>query len=283
MIVVYGIAELKVHAKALMIIRRESAGVVRYVHLGTGNYKDKTARLYTDMGLFTTNRDIAYEVGLFFNAITGYSAIPALSKICISPTALKGRIIQLIDREAMRSTPDNPGLIMAKMNSLSHPEVIEALYRASRQGVRIRLNVRGICMLVPGIPGQSENIEVVSIVDRFLEHSRIFYFRNGGAEELYLGSADWMPRNLDRRVELLFPLQDPDIRKRGRQILEAFFQDNVKGRVLQPDGSYVRRRPDGVEPFRAQEHFAELAQRAADAGEPANRKEFSVRRKPPRS
>ncbi|MFW5729183.1 MAG: polyphosphate kinase 1, partial [Spirochaetota bacterium] len=280
-IVVYGIAQLKVHAKALMIIRREPEGVVRYIHMGTGNYNDKTAKLYTDMGLFTTNRDIAYEVGLFFNAITGYSAIPALTKICISPTAMKGRIIQLIEREAMRSAPDDPGLIMAKMNSLSHPEVVEALYRASRQGVRIRLNVRGICMLVPGIAGQSENIEVVSIVDRFLEHSRMFYFRNGGAEEVYLSSADWMPRNLDRRVELMFPLQNRSLLKRGRQILEAYFRDNVKARELQPDGTYLRRAPDGKEPFRVQEYFAEEARRAATADEPANRKEFNVRRKPP--
>jgi len=279
-IVVYGIAELKVHAKAMMIIRREESGIVRYVHLGTGNYNDKTAKLYTDLGLFTTSRDLAYEVGLFFNAITGYSAIPALNRICISPTAMKGRVIQLIDREAMRSTPDDPGLIMAKMNSLSHPEVIEALYRASQQGVRIKLNVRGICMLVPGVPGQSENIEVLSIVDRFLEHSRMFYFRNGGVDELYLSSADWMPRNLDRRVELLFPLQDRSLLKRGRQILEAFFRDNVKARVLQADGSYVRRRPDGATAFRAQQYFAEQAQAAADAEEPANRKEFDVRRRP---
>jgi polyphosphate kinase len=279
-IVVYGIAELKVHAKALMIIRREDTGVVRYVHLGTGNYNDKTAKLYTDLGLFTTNRDIAYEVGLFFNAITGYSAIPALSKICISPTAMKGRIIQLIDREAMRSTSDDPGRIMAKMNSLSHPEVIEALYRASQQGVQIKLNIRGICMLVPGIEGMSENIEVVSIVDRFLEHSRMFYFKNGGAEETYLSSADWMPRNLDRRVELLFPLQNRSVLSRARQILEACFRDNVKARILQPDGSYVRRSAKKGQEFRVQEYFAEQALRAAEADEPANRKEFQVRRKP---
>jgi polyphosphate kinase len=280
-IVVYGIAELKVHAKALMIIRREQTGVVRYVHMGTGNYNDRTAKLYTDLGLFTTNRDIAYEVGLFFNAITGYSAIPALNKICISPTAMKGRIIQLIDREAMRSTSDDPGLILAKMNSLSHPEVIEALYRASQQGVRIKLNVRGICMLVPGISGMSENIEVVSIVDRFLEHSRVFYFKNGGAEEVYLSSADWMPRNLDRRVELLFPLQTRTLLTRGRQILEDYFRDNIKARVLQPDGSYVRRNAKKGQEFRVQAHFAEQAERAAQADEPANRKEFQVRRKPP--
>jgi polyphosphate kinase len=281
-VVVYGIAELKVHAKALMIIRREESGIIRYVHLGTGNYNDKTAKLYTDLGLFTTNRDLAYEVGLFFNAITGYSAIPALNKICISPTAMKGRIIQLIEREAMRSTPDDPGLIMAKMNSLSHPDVIEALYRASQQGVRIRLNVRGICMLVPGVPGRSDNIRVVSIVDRFLEHARIFYFRNGGAEEIYLSSADWMPRNLDRRVELLFPLQNRTLLKRTRQILEAFFRDNVKARVLQPDGSYTRLKPENDEAFRVQQYFAEQARIAADAEEPANRKEFDVRRRPSR-
>ena len=166
------------------------------------------------------------------------------------------------------------------MNSLSHPEVIEALYRASQQGVQIKLNIRGICMLVPGIEGMSENIEVVSIVDRFLEHSRMFYFKNGGAEETYLSSADWMPRNLDRRVELLFPLQNRSVLSRARQILEACFRDNVKARILQPDGSYVRRSAKKGQEFRVQEYFAEQALRAAEADEPANRKEFQVRRKP---
>ncbi len=280
-IVIYGIARLKVHAKALMIVRRESEGVVRYVHLGTGNYNDKTANLYTDYGMLTTREDIAYETNLFFNAISGYSAIPALNRLALAPVGLKTRLLQLIEREAQRASTDTPGLIMAKLNSLSHPEIIEALYRASQAGVQVKLNVRGICMLVPGVAGRSENITVVSIVDRFLEHGRAFYFHNGGAWEVYLSSADWMPRNLDRRVELLFPVDSMPLKKRVKGILEVFFRDNVKSRILQPDGSWIRRSPQsGESPVRSQQLFYEEALEYAAAGEPANRKEFSVRRKP---
>jgi polyphosphate kinase len=280
-IVIYGIAQLKVHAKALMIVRRETEGVVRYVHLGTGNYNDRTAKLYTDFGMLTTREDIAYETNLFFNAISGYSAIPALNRLALAPVGLKTRLLQLIDREAQRASSDTPGLIVAKLNSLSHPEIIDALYRASQAGVEIRLNVRGICMLVPGVPGRSENITVVSIVDRFLEHGRAFYFHNGGAWEVYLSSADWMPRNLDRRVELMFPVESAPLKKRIKHALDVFFRDNVKARVLQPDGSWVRKRPGrGQATVRSQELFYAEAREHAAAGEPANRKEFSVRRGP---
>jgi polyphosphate kinase len=280
-IVIYGIAELKVHAKALMIVRRETEGVVRYVHLGTGNYNDKTAKLYTDFGMLTTREDIAYETNLFFNAISGYSAIPALNRLAIAPVGLKTRLLQLIERETHRASSDAPGLIIAKLNSLSHPEIIDALYRASQAGVEVRLNVRGICMLVPGVPGLSENITVVSIVDRFLEHGRAFYFHNGGSWEVYLSSADWMPRNLDRRVELMFPVESMPLKKRIRHILDVFFDDNVKARVLQPDGSWVRKeRSKGEKPVRSQQFFYDEAREYAQAREPANRKEFSVRRKP---
>ena len=280
-IVIYGIAQLKVHAKALMIVRREPEGVVRYVHLGTGNYNDKTATLYTDFGMLTTREEIAYETNLFFNAISGYSAIPALNRLALAPVALKTRLLQLIERETQRSSSEAPGMIMAKMNSLSHPEIIDALYRASQAGVEVLLNVRGICMLVPGVPGQSENITVVSVVDRFLEHTRAFYFYNGGAWEVYLSSADWMPRNLDRRVELMFPVDSAPLKKRVKHVLDVFFKDNVKDRILQPDGTWVRRSPSkGHARVRSQEVFYREALDHAQAREPANRKEFSVRRGP---
>ncbi|MFP4637818.1 MAG: polyphosphate kinase 1 [Spirochaetaceae bacterium] len=281
-IVIYGIARLKVHAKAMMIVRREPEGVVRYVHLGTGNYNDRTATLYTDFGMLTTREEIAYETNLFFNAISGYSAIPALTRLALAPVAMKSRLLQFIDRERRRSSAETPGRIMAKLNSLADPEVVDALYRASSAGVEVLLNVRGICTLVPGVPGLSENITVVSIVDRFLEHGRAFYFHNGGAWEVYLSSADWMPRNLDRRVELMFPVEREELKRRIRHVLEVSLADTAKGRELRSDGSWERRHPKtGEEPLRSQWVFYEEARRYAQAGEPANRREFSVRRRPP--
>jgi polyphosphate kinase len=282
-IVVYGLARLKVHAKIALIIRREEDGIKRYVHLSTGNYNDKTATLYADIGLFTTQEDIAFDAGLFFNMITGYSSIRATRSLSIAPTALKRRLIELINREAERSTKEMPGRIMAKMNSLADRDVIEALYRASRAGVRISLNIRGICMLVPGVAGLSEHIEVVSLVDRYLEHARIFLFANAGAEEVYLSSADWMPRNLERRVELMFPLIQQNIRDEVRTILEAYFRDNRQSWQLGADGAWVRRAPGrAAEAFSAQEYFLERAAEAAESLR-AGRHEFIVRRRPPGS
>ncbi len=283
-IVVYGIVRLKVHAKAILIIRREEKGVTRYVHLGTGNYNDKTARLYTDLGFMTTQDELAYEIGLFFNSITGYSAIPALSKLVMAPTSLKSRLLQLIDREAQRSTPENPGRIIAKVNALADPQVIEAFYDAAERGVRISLIIRGICMLVPGVPGMSENIVVTSVVGRYLEHSRIYYFHNGGAGEYYCGSADLMPRNLERRVELLFPIENPDLQKRVKSVLETYLADNVQSHELQPDGNYVRREPESGEiPAGSQAALYDAACNRASIAAPVNRKEFGVRRKPPQA
>jgi len=283
-IVVYGIARLKVHAKAMLIVRREESGIRRYVHMGTGNYNDRTAKLYTDLGYLTSRDDIAYEAGLFFNAITGYSAIPALSKIVMAPVGLKSRVIQLIERESMRAASGDEGLILGKMNSLADPDVIDALYAASQAGVRVSLCIRGICMLVPGVPGLSENITVVSVVDRFLEHSRAYLFRNGGNEEVYCASADWMPRNLERRVELMFPIEQAELRKEIRSILEGYLHDNVKAHVLLPDGSYVKRTPRAREErHQVQQALYRTAREFADAKEPGNRKEFDVRRKPPES
>ncbi len=281
-IVIYGIAGLKIHAKALLIVRREPEGIRRYAHLGTGNYNDTTAKLYTDMGLLTSSDELTYEISLFFNAVTGYSAAPDLRKLAMAPISLKERLISLIVREAERSTPENPGLIMAKLNSLAEPDVIEALYRASCAGVTIRLNVRGICMLVPGAPGLSENIEVVSIVGRFLEHSRICYFRNRGNDEIYLSSADWMPRNLQRRVELLFPVEQADLKERLKNDLQLFFQDNTQAHVLQMDGTYRKKVPLASEkPFQCQRFFYQEAQKRARTGPLSPRREFNVRRRAP--
>jgi polyphosphate kinase len=264
--VVYGIVGLKTHAKALLIVRREASRIRRYVHLSTGNYNDRTARLYSDVGLLTANRDIAADVAALFNLLTGYSEAVGWSKLTVEPGLLKERFIELIEREANVSTPDRPGLIMAKVNSLQDREIIRALYRASRAGVKIQLNVRGICCLRPGVPGISETIEVRSIVDRFLEHARIFYFQNGGHEEVYLSSADWMHRNLDKRLEIIFPVVATNLRRRLIEILRVYFADNVKARQLQPDGTYCPV-PRDDPPVRAQEHFYREAVEAVHAAE----------------
>ncbi len=252
--VIYGIAGLKTHAKASLVVRRESGRIRRYVHLATGNYNDRTARLYSDIGVMTCDPDTASDVAAFFNLLTGYSEPVGWARLCIAPTGLRQRFLDLIDREVQASTPDKPGLIMAKVNSLQDLEVCRALYRASQSGVEILLNVRGICTLRPGVEGVSENIRVVSIVDRFLEHARVFYFRNGGHEEVYLSSADWMRRNLSRRLEILFPVTDPRLRRRTLSILRTCFADNVKSWRLLPDGTYERIAARGRR-VRAQETF----------------------------
>ncbi|HET7294717.1 MAG TPA: polyphosphate kinase 1 [Vicinamibacteria bacterium] len=263
--VIYGVRGYKTHAKACLVVRRGRAGIRRYVHLGTGNYNEKTARVYTDFGLMTVDPDLGRDASAFFNALTGYSDPPEMKKLVMAPTQLRDRVLALIQRETRRAGAGEAGLIQAKMNSLVDEDIIRALYAASQAGVRVRLNVRGICCLRPGLKGVSETIEVVSIVDRFLEHARIFHFRNGGDEEVYLASADWMPRNLDKRVELLFPVEAPEARAKVLHALEAAFQDNVKARRLQPDGSYRRRRPaKGEEPFRMQIQLHREAVRAQE-------------------
>ncbi len=281
-IVVYGIAGLKVHAKATLIIRREPQGIARYVHLGTGNYNDKTARLYTDLGLLSARDDLAADVALFFNAITGYSSAPALNLLVMAPSNLKSRLESLVRREMDRSTSYNPGRIVAKMNSLVDPDMIALLYKASEKGVEVSLNVRGICCLVPGVPGLSENIHVVSIVDHYLEHSRVFWFHNGGNPEVCLSSADWMPRNLERRVELMFPILDEGIRDRVTELLMLAFRDTTHSYAMQPDGSYVPRLPKpDEEPFRLQQHFTTEAERAVHAALDSARRELQVRKRAP--
>jgi polyphosphate kinase len=269
--VIYGIRGYKTHAKICMVVRRTRLGIRRYVHLGTGNYNDKTARIYTDFGLMTSDREIGEDASAFFNSITGFSDPPRMKKLAMAPTAMRERVMALIERERRRAEAGQAAEIRAKMNSLVDEDIIRALYGASNAGVKIRLNVRGICCLRPGVKGASENIEVISVVDRFLEHSRIFYYRNGGDEELYLSSADWMPRNLDRRIELLFPIENAECRAKVLAALDAMFQDNVKSRVLQPDGSYKRKKPGkGEEPFRAQAELFRLAKAALDRARAQN-------------
>ncbi len=253
-LVIYGVAGLKTHSKALLIIRREANGIQRYAHLATGNYNDKTAKLYTDLGLITFDRDLTADVSAFFNILTGYSEIIGWNSLTIAPTDMRRRFLELIDREIQTHAEDNPGLIIAKCNSLQDPEIIKALYRASCAGVRIQLNVRGICCLRPGIKKLSENIAVTSIIDRYLEHARIYYFRNGGHEEYYLSSADWMTRNLDKRMELLFPIRKDHLKKRISRILSIYFQDNTKAFTMMPDGTFLKKGSHNP-PCRAQELF----------------------------
>ena len=262
--VIYGVRRFKVHAKVTLIVRRTPQGLRRYVHLGTGNYNERTARVYTDFGLMTSSAAIAQDASAFFNALTGSSDPPRLKKLAMAPTGLRRRFLKLIERERRRAASGQPAEIIAKMNSLIDEAIIEALYAASAAGVRISLNVRGICALRPGVPGLSENIAVTSILDRFLEHARIYYFFNAGDDEVYLSSADWMTRNLDRRVELLFPVPKGELQQSVMYALRAMFRDNVKARVLQADGTYVRRTaPPDEPPFRVQEHLQHEAHRRA--------------------
>lgn len=278
-IVIYGVEGLKVHSKALMIVRREPEGIRRYAHLGTGNYHDRTAKLYTDLGMLTARPEITQEVAHFFNSITGYSAVNFMGHLVMAPHHLKHKLLALIEGMTRQAAMGIPTQIIAKMNSLADGDVIRALYRASEAGVVIRLNVRGICMLVPGREF-SQNITVVSIVDRYLEHSRIFYFRSGDREDVYLASADWMYRNLERRVELMFPILQSNIKERVIGILKSCFQDNVKSHVLGPDGLYTRRQPkEGEAPFRMQEYFQTEAMKNRTRREEEDRKEIKIRKK----
>lgn len=240
--VVYGLPRYKVHAKVCMVVRQDADGVIRrYVHLSTGNYNVATARVYTDLGLFTCRESIGRDVSELFNFLTGYSRQRNYQSLIVAPINMRQRLIALIEREIMLHQQHGNGHLIFKVNALVDPEMIDLLYRASQAGVRVDLLVRGICCLRPGVPGLSENIRVVSIVGRFLEHSRVYYFYNNGDEEIYVGSADLMPRNLDRRVEVLFPIYDSVLRKRiKREVLELGLSDNVKARELLPDGRYTR-------------------------------------------
>lgn len=258
--VIYGLVGLKTHCKITLVVRQEGQKLVRYVHLGTGNYNDSTARLYTDLGMFTCNEQFGIDASYIFNHLSGYSKTPKWKKIEAAPNGLRNKILQLIDNEIAKSTPEHPGRIILKMNSLTDKKLIKALFKASAAGVQIDMIIRGICCLRPGIPGVSENIRVRSIVDRFLEHARIFYFQNGGDEQVYLSSADWMTRNMERRVEIMFPVEVESLKKRVKEILNIQLQDNVKARVLDSQGIYTMIKPrDGEKRVHSQPHFHNVA------------------------
>lgn len=262
--VTYGLIGLKTHCKLAMVVRREGDGIRRYCHLGTGNYNQGTARGYTDMGLFTANPEIGADVTELFNYLTGYSKQTQYRKLLVAPVTMRGGILALIEREIKRHRENGDGHIIFKVNHLVDPAIIQALYRASQYGVRIDLIVRGMCSLRPGVPGVSENIKVTRLVGRFLEHHRIFWFHNGGKDDMLMGSADMMQRNLDRRVEAMFPIEDEAIRNHvRREVLDAYMRDNAQTSVLQRDGTYVRRKPKDKEPrFDAQASFIKAGNEA---------------------
>ncbi len=259
--VVYGMVGLKTHCKAALVVRRDKDGIRRYVHLGTGNYNPTTAKIYTDLSFFTCRPEFGEDASALFNLLTGYSQGHGWKKLTVAPRDLADRLVGLIDRERRNAEAGRPARIIAKMNSLVDPHAIVALSAASRAGVRIDLIVRGICCLRPGLPGVSENIRVISIVDKFLEHSRISYFQNDDQPEVFLSSADWMPRNFRRRVEILFPIEEPRLRNRIVDgLLGVSLMDNVKARILQPDGTYIRVTPEAGDPaIRSQIEFQNMA------------------------
>lgn len=275
-IVVYGIVNLKVHGKLMLVVRREQTGVKRYVHFSTGNYNEKTANLYSDISVFTGNYEIATDASLFFNMISGYSAIQTMTRMFMAPINIKTKILSMIDREIQSASPEKPGLIMAKMNSLADEDCIKALYKASCNNVKVLLNVRGICMLIPQKEGLSENIKVISIIDRFLEHSRIFYFQNGGNEELYLSSADWMPRNLERRVEIMLPILQGNIFQDIKENLHIYFSDTKSSYELFSDGSWKKQ--GSKKNICSQEELYKKYKKQSSLDEKNAVQEFSVRR-----
>ncbi len=258
--VIYGLHGLKTHCKIALVVRNEEDGIRRYLHLGTGNYNDSTARIYTDIGLFTCSSQYGADASSLFNVITGYSRPPQYRRFVVAPHGMRSFFCQKIKAETENARKGLPCGITAKVNSLVDPELISLLYEASQAGVPVRLVVRGICCLIPGLSGISENITVLSIVGRLLEHSRIFRFENGGDPQIYMGSADWMPRNLDRRIELVFPIEDEDLKARAFQILDTFWQDNTNARLMQPDTSYLHADRRGKSAFSSQLTFYRRAQ-----------------------
>ncbi len=270
--VMYGLLGLKTHAKVLLVVRKEKTGLRRYVHLATGNYNQQTARLYEDVSLFTAREDIGEDATALFNLLTGYSAPPRWNQLIVAPLGLHEAILGLIARETEHARAGRPARIVAKMNSIVDADVISALYTASQAGVKIDLLIRGICCLKPGVPDVSENIRVHAVIDRFLEHARIFHFENGGEDEVYCSSADWMPRNFRRRVEAMFPILDEQVKRRVRdEILGTMRRDNAKSWQLGADGRYTRVATED-EPVRSQQRFMELArERARESDIPLSR------------
>jgi polyphosphate kinase len=267
--VAYGSALLKTHTKTALIVRREPDGIRRYVHIGSGNYNSRTARIYTDVGLFTCSPSIGADVSDLFNSRTGISRQRLYRKLLVAPANMKDRFIELIGREAQHAESGSAGRIIAKMNALVDAEVIDALYRASQAGVEIDLICRGICCLRPGIPGVSERIRVRSIIGRFLEHSRIWQFGNNGNDEFYIGSADWMPRNFLRRVEAVAPIEAPRLQERLRSLLQTCLDDNRQAWELDASGNWTQRKP-GAGEIRAT-HSRLMADSWGESGEPASR------------
>ena len=261
--VIYGLVGLKTHSKITLVVRREDDGIRRYVHLGTGNYNDSTAKLYTDLGLLTASKPIGEDATAVFNMLSGYSEPLFWNKLSIAPLWLRDKFLSLIRRESANAKEGKKAHIIAKMNSLCDQKIITALYEASSAGVKIELIVRGICCLRPGISGVSENITVRSIVGNFLEHARIFYFYNDGFEEIYMGSADWMPRNLDKRVEILFPVEQEELKLEALNILKTQLADTLKAHVLKSDGSYEKVDRRGKELLCAQDYFCKKAVKEA--------------------
>lgn len=265
--VIYGLVGLKTHTKTALVVRREGGRIRRYVHIGTGNYNPKTAGLYTDLGLFSCREDLGADLTDLFNFLTGSSQQKQYRQLLVAPVNMRDRMVQLVQREAEHACQGHQGRIVAKMNALVDPQLIAALYEAAQAGVRIELIVRGICCLRPSLPGISDTIQVISIVGRFLEHSRVFYFQNQGEEEVYIGSADWMPRNLDRRVEAITPIADPKLVKELQEILGILLTDNRQAWELQSDGTYIRRRPkDGNPEESAHQTLMAMTFQAAQEG-----------------
>ena len=279
--VIYGLVGLKTHCKITLVVRREDDGIRRYVHLATGNYNDSTARQYTDVGMFTCREAYGEDATAVFNMLSGYSEPLAWNRLSLAPLWLKDRILYLIQRETENARKGESSHIIAKMNSICHQEVIAALYEASAAGVRIDLIIRGICSLKTGIPGVSDNITVRSIVGNYLEHSRIFYFENAGKPEYYCSSADWMPRNLERRVEIMFPVENTALRAKIMHILETELHDTEKAHLLNPDGIYVKVDRRGKMPLNSQKLFGEEAKEAAKSNEIQNSRIFEPEMKGP--
>jgi polyphosphate kinase len=280
--VIYGIQGLKTHAKVCIVVRKETTGIRRYVHFGTGNYNESTARLYSDISLFTCDEQLGMDAIHFFNAITGLSVPQSLGKLSAAPINLRETILEMISIEIENKRKEGSGLIIAKLNSLVDKEIIDALYAASQEGVEIKLNIRGICCLLPGKKGLSENITVISVVDRLLEHARVLYFHHGGDDRVFISSADWMGRNLDRRVELLVPVEHDHAKGRLIRMLNTYFDDNTNASILNDDGTYqqVEYNKKKKRPVRSQEMLYQEAHQMYQAHSDPRTTVFESIRKP---
>ncbi len=279
--VIYGIQGLRTHAKLCIIVRREPTGIQRYVHFGTGDYSETTARLFSDVSLLTSDEELGADATNFFNSVTSHAYAQRFRKIDAAPAGLRDKLIEMIQMETQRKEQGQQAMITAKLNALGDKQIIDALYDASQKGVKIRLIVCGLCCLKPGVKGLSENIRVINIVDRFREHARIFYFYHGGDERVFISSADWMPRNLDRRVELLVPVQESAAKRRLIHILETYLQDNTKSATLQSDGTMVAKKTNGQQTrLRSQEVLYQKAVAAVRQAEQSRRTVFEPHRAP---